>query len=118
LPIFLLVVKSAKQITILSAVLTVVCAVLVVGFEFASWKRDGVWNSYRLSSVIESIKGNREVTYVTASAHRLPAELTIKQSLIEWVLGIPVIALLMLAVVLHLALYLYLTTLEKEASRR
>jgi hypothetical protein len=118
LPVFLLVVKSAKQMAILSAVLTIVCAVLVVGLEFVSWKRDGVWNSYRLSSVIESIKGDRDVTYVMASVDRQPAELTIKQSLVEWVLGIPVIALLMVAVVLHFVLYLYLTTLEKEASRR
>ena len=118
LPVFLLVVKSAKQIAILSAVLTILCAVGVVGLEFASWKRDGVWNSYRLSSVIESIKGDRDVTYVTASVGRQPAEMTIKELVIEWVLGIPVIALLMVAVVLHFALYLYLTTLEKEASRR
>ena len=42
----------------------------------------------------------------------------IKQSLIEWVLGIPVIALLVIAVALHFALYLYLTALERESSRR
>jgi hypothetical protein len=118
LPVFLLVIKSAKLIATLSAALTILCAVMVVGLELASWKGSGVWNSYRLSSVIESIKGDREDTYVTASVPRQPAELTIKQSLIELVLGIPVISLLMVAVVLHVALYLYLTTLEKEASRR
>jgi hypothetical protein len=116
--VFLLVVKSAKQIAILSAVLTILCAVMVVGLELVSWKRDGVWNTYRLFSVIERIKGDGDVTHVTASVGRQPAELTVKQSLIEWVLVIPVIALLMVAVVFHFALYLYLTTVEKEASRR
>ena len=91
---------------------------MVVGLELASWRRNSVWDSYRLSSVIESIKSDRDDTYVTASVPRQPAELTIKQSLIEWVLGIPILALLVVALALHFALYLYLTMLEKEASRR
>src|ERR1700730_7636501 len=107
LPIFLLVVKSAKLIVTLSTGLTILCAVMVVGLQFASWKRNGVWNPYRFSSVVESIKGDREDTYVTASVDRQPAEMTIKQSLIEWVLGIPVLTLLVVAVLLHFALYLY-----------
>jgi len=118
MPVFLLVVKSAKLIATLSAALTILCAVMVVGLELASWRRNSVWDSYPLSSVIDSIKGDRDDTYVTASVPRQPAELTIKQSLIEWVLGIPILALLAVALALHFALYLYLTMLEKEASRR
>ena len=115
MPVFLLVVKSAKLIATLSAALTILCAVMIVALQCASWKRYGVWNSYRLSSVIGSIKSDRDDTYVTASVDRQPPELTINQSPIEWVLGIPVLALLMVAVALHFALYLYLTTLEREA---
>jgi len=96
----------------LSGALTIFCALLVVGLQVASWKKTGVWNPYPLSSVIESIKDDRDDTYVTASVGP-PAEVTIRQALIEWVLGIPVIVLLMAAAVMHFALYLYLTRLEK-----
>jgi hypothetical protein len=47
--------------------LNILRAVMVVGLQFTSWKRNGVSNSYRLSSVIERIKGDREDTCVTAS---------------------------------------------------
>jgi hypothetical protein len=72
----------------LSGALTIFCALLVVGLQVASWKKTGVWNPYPLSSVIESIKDDSADIYVTASAG--PAvEVTIKQALIEWVLGSP-----------------------------
>ena len=75
-------------------------------------KKTGVWNPYPLSSVIESIKDDGADIYVTASVGP-PAEETIRQALIEWVLGIPAIVLLMAAAVMHFALYLYLARLEK-----
>ena len=106
------IIKSAKLLVTLSGGLTIFCALLVVGLQVASWKKTGAWNPYPLSSVIESIKDDRDDTYVTASVGP-PAEVTIRQALIEWVLGIPVIVLLMAAAVMHFALYLYLTRLEK-----
>jgi hypothetical protein len=63
--------------------------------------------------VIESIKDDGADIYVTASVGP-SAEAAIGQALIEWVLGIPVIVLLMAAAVLHFALYLYVTRIEKE----
>ena len=63
--------------------------------------------------MIESIKDDGADIYVTASIGP-PVEATIGHALIEWVLGIPVIVLLMAAAVLHFALYLYVTRLEKE----
>jgi hypothetical protein len=108
----MLIIKSAKLLVTLSGGLTIFCALLAAGLQAASWKKTGVWNPYPLSSVIESIKDDRDDTYVTASVGP-PAEVTIRQALIEWVLGIPVIVLLMAAAVMHFALYLYLTRLEK-----
>jgi hypothetical protein len=108
----MLIIKSAKLLVTLSGALTIFCALLVVGLQVASWKKSGVWNPYPLSSVIESIKDDRDDIYVTASVGP-SAELTSRQPLIEWVLGVPVIVLLMAAAVMHFALYLYLTRLEK-----
>jgi hypothetical protein len=108
----MLIIKSAKLLVTLSGALTIFCALLVVGLQVASWKKTGVWNPYPLSSVIESIKDDRHDTYVTASVGP-PAEVTIRQALIEWVLGIPAIVLLMAAAVMHFALHLYLTRLEE-----
>ena len=118
MPVFLLVVKSAKLIAVLSIGLTILCAVAVAGLQAASWKRTGVWNSYSLSTVIEAIKSDRVDTYVTASVGRQSSELTTKPTLIEWLLEMPVLTLLTLAMLLLVALYLYLTALEKEASTR
>jgi hypothetical protein len=104
--------KSAKLLVTLSGALTIFCALLVVGLQIASWKKTGVWNPYPLSSVIESIKDDGADIYVTASVGT-PADETIRPALIEWVLGIPAIVLLMAAAVMHFALYLYITRLEK-----
>src|ERR1700722_9632590 len=84
------IIKSAKLLVTLSGALTIFCALLVVGLQVASWKETGVWNPYPLSSVIESIKDDGADIYVTASVGP-PAEETIRQGLIEWILGIPAI---------------------------
>ena len=63
--------------------------------------------------MIETMKGDRNEIYVTASVDRQGA---IRQGMFEWLLAIPAIAPLLVAAALHLALYLYLAAIEKETS--
>jgi hypothetical protein len=115
-------VKFAKITALLSAAWTILCAVMIVGFQAASWIRNGVWDGYRLSSVLKSLKGDQNITYVTASADKFDAELTTKQAIADWLLGIPAIVPLLIVAALHLAFYLGLGSskkkpLELEAAR-
>jgi hypothetical protein len=106
------VVKLAKLTTLLSGVLTILCAVMIAGLQITSWIRAGVWDTYLLSSVIRALQG--DTVYVTASINK--TELTIKQAIVDWLLGIPAIVPLLVVTALHLAFYLYLAAVEKEAS--
>jgi len=108
-------VKLVKLTTLLSGVLTILCAVMIAGLQISSWIRNGVWDLYRLSSVIRSLQGEHNTVYVTASDNEI--ELTIKQAMVDWLLGIPAIVPLLVITALHLAFYLYLAAIEKEASR-
>jgi hypothetical protein len=104
-------VKLAKLTTLLSGVLTILCAVMIAGLQIISWIRAGVWDTYLLSSVIRALQG--DTVYVTASINK--TELTIKQAIVDWLLGIPAIVPLLVVAALHLAFYLYLAAVEKEA---
>jgi hypothetical protein len=103
----------AKLTTMLSGALTILCAMLLVGWQVMDWIKVGIWNPYPLSSVVESVKGNRNATYVTASVDTSTVA-TIKRAAVEWLLGAPTIVPLLVVIALHLALYLYLAALEKE----
>ncbi len=112
-----LVVKIVKVTTLLSAVLTTLCSAAIFGFQFTFWFRTGVWEAYPLASAIKSLEKDQEVRYVTASAETLDTEWTTKQMLVDWLLGIPTTAFLLVLVAAHLVFYLYLVALEKSASR-
>jgi hypothetical protein len=91
-------------------------AVVVVALQVASWYRNGEWEDYRLSTISNILKGGYNVRYVTARSDMLATELTFKQMIVDWLLDIPVVAALLVVVVVHLACYCYLASLEKRAS--
>ena len=114
--VFQRVLKFAKVTALLSAVWTILCAVMIVGMQVTSWLGNGVWDTYRLSSILKKLKSDQNITYVTASAHKFETELTIKQVIADWLLGIPAIVPLLIVAALYLAFYLRLAAIEKEAS--
>jgi hypothetical protein len=63
-------VKLAKVATLLSAVFTILCVLVVFGSQVASWNRTGVWDTYRLSSVVRSLNNDHRITYTTASVNK------------------------------------------------
>jgi hypothetical protein len=108
------VVKFAKMTALLSAGWTILCAATIVVMQVTSWIRNGVWDTYRLSSILKNLKGNHDTTYVTASADKFGTELTIKQGIADWLLGMPAILPLLIVAALHLAFYLRLAAIEKS----
>jgi hypothetical protein len=114
---FLQVVKFAKMTALLAAAWTILCAVLIVGWQVTSWIQNGEWEAYRVSSVIISLKNDRNYKYVTASLDKIETDSTIQQVLADWLLDIPAIVPLLIVAALLLAFYLKLSAIEKRAPR-
>jgi len=104
--------KVARLVTFLSGLLTILCAVAVFGLEISSWIESGTWQSYTLSSAID-LFSNQDIIYVTASADRSKPELTVWQSIREWLLSAPLDGLLLIVALLHLLFYLHITSIER-----
>jgi hypothetical protein len=100
-------VKLAKRVALLSAMWTAVCAVLIVGLQITCWVRNGVWDPYPLSAVISNRGGEFDASHAEEfhPAHR--------QEIVNWLLEVPTIVPLLLALALLFAFYIWLTTLEK-----
>jgi hypothetical protein len=86
---------------------------LLLGWQVTDWIKDSIWNPYPLSSLVESLNGNQNTTYVTASVDTSTVA-TLKRAAVEWLLEVPTIVPLLVVIALHLALYLYLAALEKK----
>jgi hypothetical protein len=112
------VVTIAKLTTLLSAALTILCAVVIVGAQVTVWIRTGIWESYRLGSVVRSLKAGDADVYVTASTPNSAPKLTTTQVMVDWLLEIPTTPLLMVVVALHLAFYLYLVAIDAHSDDR
>jgi hypothetical protein len=97
-------VKLTKLTTALSGVLTVLFAAALMALQLVAGLRDGIWAPYRLSWVLENLRGSQP-TYKTASA--TPHE-------IGWLPDVPVMAILATAILVHLLLYWFLVGFEKR----
>jgi hypothetical protein len=107
-------VKLSKVITLLSAVFTILCVLVVFGSQVASWSRTGVWDTYRLSSVVRSSNNDHRITYTTASVNKSQRKLSSKEAIIDLLLETPTIAILLIAAAFHFWFYLYLAVLDGE----
>lgn len=105
-------VKLAKLTTALSCVLTVSCAVILVGLQVAAGLTDGVWEPHRLSWIVASLKKNESLTYSTASVKDTQFHM------IDWVLGLPAIVPLAIIALAHFVFYSCLVEFERRESRR
>jgi hypothetical protein len=105
-------VKFAKVTALLSAVWTILCGAVIIGWQVFF----GGTDAYRLSSIVEHLKSNDADIYVTASFNT-SAELTIKQAIAQRVLEIPAFVPLLLGAALLLIFYRWLAVIEKKASK-
>jgi hypothetical protein len=109
-------VKLARLTAIVSAVLTILCAGWILGLQVTSWTRTGVWEAYPLSLLVKNLKSDQTGIYSTASSDKFQTKLTSKQVIVDWFLGIPTAAILLVVAALHFVFYLYLAAIEKEAT--
>jgi hypothetical protein len=103
MPAFQRVIKFAKVTALVSAAWTILCAVLLVGW----WASSG--SAYRVSSAIQLL--GPDGTDVTGTSE---TEWTLKETLIDWLLGLPVIAPLLIVAALLVVFYRWLVAIEKR----
>ena len=106
--------RFAKATTLFSAAWTILCAVFLTVGQIASWLKNGVWDAYPISAVINRLKTSEAATYVMASSERLDAELINDQALTNWLLRIPAIAPLLIASALLISFYMLIAVIEKK----
>ena len=82
--------RLLRLTTLLSGTLTILCAVGIFAVEVYSWMQNGAWEPYRLSSAIDLIRPDHDITYATASAPRSAPPPTSGHALIDWLLDVPV----------------------------
>jgi hypothetical protein len=104
----------AKTTTLFSAALTIMCSVFLTGGQMASWLKNGVWDAYPISAVINRLKTGESATYMMASSDILDAELINNQVITNWLLRIPAIAPLLIASALLIAFYMLITVIENK----
>jgi hypothetical protein len=109
-------VRFAKIATLVSVAWTVLCAILLVGWQTTLWLQEGVWNSYSLSSLIGRLERDRVATYVTAGAAKLETGSINKQAVLNWLLEMPSIVPLLIASALLLGFYIWLKDIEKKSA--
>jgi hypothetical protein len=103
-------VNLAKLTTALSGALTVSCAMILAGQQVAAGLMDGVWEPHRLSWIVASLKRGGSLTYYTASVNQTQPQV------IDWILDLPVIALLAIVALAHFIFYSYLVEFEKKGA--
>jgi hypothetical protein len=104
-------VKFAKIAALLSAGWTFLCGALIVGLQVTLWLRNGIWETYSLSSVIKVLESNQNIKYVTASSDKFETE-----GMADWLLEIPAMVPLLIALALLLSFYWRLTIIERRNS--
>jgi hypothetical protein len=107
--------RFAKATTLFSAAWTIMCAVFLTVGQIALWLKNGVWDSYPISSVINRLKTDQAPPYLLASSDKLDAELINNPELANWLLRIPAIVPLLIASALLLAFYLLIRVIEKDS---
>ena len=95
--------QFTKLSTVLSGALTALCAAAITALQVVAGLRDGIWEPHRLSWLVEL--RSSQVTYQTASV--TPDE-------IGWLPGVPIVAILAAATLVHVLLYSFLMEFEKR----
>jgi hypothetical protein len=105
-------VRFAKLTAVIADVSTVFCAVLIVGWQAIVFLRNGSWPSLPLSLILRAPNG--EVSS-TGSIDKLAESRA--PSFVDALLQVPIVMILLLAVALLTAFYLWLSSLEKELTK-
>ena len=94
---------------------TTVCAILMAGWQVVIFLRDGSWPALPLSLLFGKAEDAQRDIYSTASVNKIAST---APDFVDMLLQIPIIVILVLAVILLSAFYLWLSAIEKEARAR
>src|SRR5262249_24166962 len=104
-------VKTAKITALLSAMRSILCAVLIGGRQLIFWFQNGFWDAYPLAEVVKQLRNDQSVVYITASSERFDPTGT--REIVDWLLEVPTIVPLLIASALIVMFYRWLATIEK-----
>jgi hypothetical protein len=93
---------------------TGLCASALMAWQFYSWATAGSWNTVAFSDVLELADVSPPRTYTPASVTSYGAERERIDVIFEWLLNLPAIMPLLLALSLLTAFYVFLLSVEKE----
>jgi hypothetical protein len=116
MPAILRLIRFAKTTALVADIWTLIYAALVVGWQMATFFRNGSWPALPLSSVINNLEFNRGASYATASAS--DANRSHLATYMDILLGTPAIVPLLLAAALLTAFYIRLADMERRYSGR
>jgi hypothetical protein len=111
---FLRLIRFARMTALVADILTIFNAVLIVGWQIIIFLKKGSWPALPLSSVFNKLESGRGAIYTTASASEI--ERSQLANVVYAMLRVPTIVLLLVAVALLTAFYLWLTHTEKRYS--
>jgi hypothetical protein len=104
MPAFQRVVRFARLAALISAGWTFLCAALLAGWW--AWSGD----AYPVSSIVQLLSPDR--TYVTAGFGE--TDWTLKEAVIDWLLAVPAIVPLLVALALLVIFYRWLAVIDKR----
>ena len=114
LPAFLRLIRFAKVVALVADAWTILCAVLIVGWQIVIFLREGSWSALPLSFVFNTMIYPRDEVYSTASIEKIEPDHL--KNLADALLQIPVIVPLLLGAALITAFYSWLSHIEKRYS--
>lgn len=105
--------RLTKIAVLIAAAWTACCAVVLLAVGIISWLRADEWASYPLSSILVTDR-----TYSLASSREVgPGRVNMTDQMLEWVLGLPAILPLLVALIALLTFWMRLSKLERGAPR-
>jgi hypothetical protein len=108
-------VRFAKLTALIADVLTIFCAVLIVGWQIIVFLKDGSWPALPLSFVFGTPGYNQGEVYSTASISKTGGGWATNFN--DVLLQVPIITPLLLAAAFLTAFYLWLSDMERRLAR-
>ena len=104
-------IKFTKATVIIAFAWTGLCAAVLTAHQTIVYLQTGEWDGYPISSVIRS---RDNVTYTMASSRKIDADHSSVNQIFDWVLEIPAIVPLLIALLALLLFWAHLSRVEKE----
>jgi len=109
------IIRFAKWTAWIVNAATTGCAILIVGWQVVIFMSDGSWQDLPLSLLFGKPEDDKGDIYSTASIDKIAST---APDFVGMLLQIPIIVILVLAVILLSAFYLWLSAIEKAARAR